>query len=105
MKIDDLIDAIQTDRLRITDHAVEAADDDALSLDDVFSSVFRGEIIERYPTERPYPRYLVYGLTDDNAPVHSVWAYNDQSQSAALITVYRPDPDRWNNWRKRRFDP
>jgi Domain of unknown function (DUF4258) len=76
MDIEDLINAIQTDRLRITNHAVDAAEDDALLLDDVFSSVFRGEIIERYPEERPYPRYLIHGQTDDAVPVHSVWAYN-----------------------------
>jgi hypothetical protein len=60
MEIDDLIDAIQSDCIRVTDHAVDAADDDDLLLDDVFSSVFQGEIIERYPEERPYPRYLIY---------------------------------------------
>jgi Domain of unknown function (DUF4258) len=105
MEIDDLIDAIQTDRIRITDHAVDAADDDALPLDAVFSSVFRGEILESYPEERPCPRYLVHGLTDDNVPVHSVWAYNKQHQWAVLITVYRPDSAQWVNWRKRRFEP
>jgi hypothetical protein len=62
MEIDDLIDSIQTDCIRVTEHAVEAADDDELSLDEVFSSVFRGEIVERYLEECPYPRYLVYGI-------------------------------------------
>ncbi len=29
------------------------------------------------------------------------WQYED-NQWAVLITVYRPDPDRWINFRKRR---
>jgi hypothetical protein len=34
--------------------------------------------------------------------VHSVWAYHTQNQWAVLITVYRPDPQRWINWRERK---
>jgi hypothetical protein len=34
--------------------------------------------------------------------VHSVWAYNQENQWAVLITVYRPDPRRWIDWRTRR---
>jgi hypothetical protein len=41
-------------------------------------------------------------LRESGDPVHSVWAYNKQTQWAVLITVYRPDPDLWINWRERR---
>ncbi|MBD2092722.1 DUF4258 domain-containing protein [Microcoleus sp. FACHB-1515] len=102
MDIDDIIQAIETDQIRITDHAVDAAEDDELTLDEIFFSVFRGEIIESYPEECP-PRCLVFGKTANANPVHSVWAYNSQNQWAVLITVYRPDPARWINWRIRRF--
>ena len=32
----------------------------------------------------------------------SVWAYNHVTQWAVLVTVYRPDPKRWVDWRIRR---
>ncbi|MEW6326368.1 MAG: hypothetical protein AB1487_02045 [Thermodesulfobacteriota bacterium] len=45
---------------------------------------------------------MIYGNAFVGEPVHSVWAYNKDNQWAVLITVYRPDPTRWINWRERR---
>lgn len=101
MEIKDIIEAIRRNRIRITDHADEEAQADRLSFDEVFFSVFRGEIIEDYPDDAPYPSCLIYGDTFSGEPVHSVWAYNRDNQYAVLITVYRPDPRRWIDWRKR----
>jgi len=102
MEIRLIIDAIRANRLRITDHADEEAQADRLSFDEIFFSVLQGEIIEDYPSDRPYPSCLIYGNTFTNDPVHSVWAYNAESAWAVLITVYRPDPKRWLDWRTRR---
>jgi hypothetical protein len=96
------IDAIRHDRIRITDHADEEARADQLSCDEIFFSVLHGEIIEDYPTAKPYPSCLIYGDSSIGEPIHSVWAYNPETKWAVLITVYRPDPERWINWRKRR---
>ncbi|RMF91002.1 MAG: DUF4258 domain-containing protein [Nitrospinota bacterium] len=102
MDIQDIIDAIRQNRIRITDHADEEARADRLSFDEIFFSVLQGEIIEDYPTDKPYPSCLIYGNNFTGEPVHSVWAYNAATQWAVLITVYRPDPDRWIHWRIRR---
>lgn len=102
MEIVDIIEAIRANRVRITDHADTEAHADRLSLDEICFSVFCGEIIEDYPTDKPYPSCLIYGQTFNGDPVHSVWAYNQQNRWAILITVYRPDPHRWIDWRKRR---
>ena len=90
-----IIEAIRRDRIRITDHADEEAQADRLSLEEILSSVLHGEVIENYPDDRPYPSCLVYGDAFSEQPVHSVWAYNHATRWAALITVYRPDPERW----------
>lgn len=102
MNLEEIIDAIRYDRIRITDHADEEAQADHLSFDEIFMSVFQGEIIEDYPDDKPYPSCLVYGETFNKVPVHSVWAYNQDNRWAVLITVYRPDPRHWINWRTRR---
>lgn len=102
MKIEDIIDAIRHDRVRITDHADGEAQADHLSFNEVFISVVQGEIIEEYPDDKPFPSCLVYGETFSRDPIHSVWAYNEQNGWVVLITVYRPDPSRWIEWRKRR---
>jgi hypothetical protein len=88
MDIETIIDAIRNGRIRITDHADEEAHDDRLSFDEIYFSVFRGEVIEDYPDNEPYPSCLIYGDTFANDPVHSVWAYNHDTRWAVLITVY-----------------
>jgi hypothetical protein len=102
MNLADIIAAIRANQVRITDHADEEALADNLSFDEIYVSVLRGEIIADYPDDRPYPSCLIYGQNFVQEPIHSVWAYNERTRWAVLITVYRPDPARWINWRKRR---
>lgn len=103
MEIPDIVRAIQAGRIRITDHADEEAQNDKLNYDEIFFSVIQGEIIEQYAKDRPFPSCLVYGCTFEGEPVHSVWACDEQAEWAILITVYRPDPEQWINWRRRRM--
>lgn len=102
MNIENIIDAIRADRIKITDHADEEANSDDLTFDEIFYSVIKGQILECYETDKPYPSCLIYGDTFTGFPVHSVWAYNEENSWAVLITVYRPDPERWINWKERR---
>ncbi len=102
MNLNDIIEAILENRVRITDHADEEAENDHLSFDEIYFSVLYGEIIENYPKEKPYPRYLIYGESFRGDPIHSVWSYVPSHKLAILITVYRPDANRWINWIKRR---
>ena len=102
MDILNIREAIQANRLRITDHADEEAQADRLSFAEICYSALQGEIIKEYPEDRPYPSCLVYGRTPRGDPVHTVWAYNEESRWAVLITVYRPDPKRWLSYRRRR---
>jgi len=81
--------------VRITDHADEEAFDDALAYEEIYTSVIQGEVIEDYPDDKPYPSCLILGRNFSGEPVHSVWAYNPVNLWAVLITVYRPDSDRW----------
>lgn len=102
MGVEDLIQAISVGNVAITRHADQERGEDGLSFDEVYFSTVHGEIIEEYPTDSPYPSCLVYGDTFRGDPVHSVWAYNETNGAAMLITVYRPDPERWVDYRQRR---
>jgi len=102
MKLSDIFQAIRSSRVRVTAHARKEAEADRLSLEQIYTTVVRGEIIEDYPNDTPYPSCLILGHTLAGKPVHSVWAYNAENQFAVLITVYRPDPERWIDFRKRR---
>ena len=102
MDIDNIIGAIRHNRIRITDHADVEAANDRLTFDEIYFSVFNGDVIEDYAEDRPYPSCLIYGQSFKGDPIHSVWAFNEQSQYAVLITVYRPDATQWIKWRERR---
>ena len=102
MDIVKIKEAIQANRVRITDHADEEAKADQLTFDEIYFSVLCGEIVEDYRNDKPYPSCLIYGHNFSEEPIHSVWAYNETSQWVVLITVYRPDSNLWINWRKRR---
>lgn len=102
MNILDIIQAIQAERVNITQHARREAKEDDLLLDEIMHSTQQGEIIENYPTDTPYPSCLIYGQNQDGKPIHAVWAYASDSQIAILITVYCPHPDRWIDWKIRK---
>jgi hypothetical protein len=63
MDIDNIVDAIRMNRVRISDHADEEAVADRLAFDEIYFSVLHGEIIESYPTDKPYPSCLILGKT------------------------------------------
>ena len=101
MDIEILNNAIRHGRVRITDHADEEAVDDSLTFEEIYFSVMHGEVIENYPNDKAYPSCLVLGRNFSGDPIHSVWAYNPGNLWTVLITVYRPDPKRWVNWKVR----
>jgi len=103
MDFSDLVEAILVGRITTTRHSLVEADNDDLRLGEIYSSVVEGgEVIENYPDAYPTPAYLVLGFNTTEEPIHSVWSYDRIRQVAKLITVYRPDPNRWINWRVRR---
>jgi hypothetical protein len=102
MRLADIFQAIRSNHVRVTAHARKEAEADRLTLEQIYTTVVRGEIIVDYPDDTPYPSCLILGYTLAGQPVHSVWAYNAENQFAVLITVYRPDPDLWIDFRERR---
>ncbi|MGR3311685.1 MAG: DUF4258 domain-containing protein [Candidatus Brocadiales bacterium] len=57
------------------------------------------EIIEDYPEDPRGESCLILGFTLEGEPVHIVCG---GSCPIIIITVYRPDPELWIEWRKRK---
>lgn len=74
---------------RITDQEVEEA-------------LQSGEVIEMYLDDTPYPSVLIFGTTSATRPLHAVCAYDAEADHAVIVTVYQPDPDRWEEYRRRK---
>ena len=69
---------------------------------EVSEAIANCELLEEYPEDKPYPSALFFGMTKANRPIHVVSAYNAAAQQAIIVTVYEPDPERWENHRRRR---
>ena len=101
MDIEYIITAIRNNYVQITEHADDEAVNDALTYEEIYFSIMNGEIIENYPLDKPYPSCLIFGSNFSGEPIHSVWGFNHETIWAVLITVYRPDPAKWINWKER----
>jgi Domain of unknown function (DUF4258) len=103
MEIEEIVAAVDAGRISPSRHSLSEAVADNLVLGEIYSSVIGdGEIIEDYPDAYPMPACLILGFNTTGEPIHSVWGYDEVSRVARLITVYRPDPSRWINWRIRK---
>jgi hypothetical protein len=69
--------------------------------DDIRNLLENGSIVEEYPEDFPYPSFLVM-LWLGQRPVHVVAANNDTDSETIIITVYEPDPLKWNTGFTRR---
>jgi len=90
------------DKLIYRTHAIERMYKRYISKQDVHHVLERGEVIEDYPDDTPYPSRLVLGWVEDR-PLHVVAADNDDMRETIVITAYEPDPLLWEpDFRKRR---
>lgn len=60
-----------------------------------------GQSIEDYPNDVPYPSRLVMAYIKER-PLHVVAAWNEEDYETIVVTVYEPDPKRWDETFTRR---
>ena len=102
LEIKNIVEAINKSQVLVSRHAREEAIADNLLIEEICFSVIQGEIIEDYTDDKPYPSCLIFGRNKKYNPIHSVWAYNQDTGWAILITVYRPKSSKWIEWSIRR---
>jgi len=69
---------------------------------ELYEAICTGEEIETYPDDMPYPSVLIFGTTNAGRPLHTVCAYDSDDDQAVIVTVYQPDPERWEDYRRRK---
>jgi hypothetical protein len=83
-------------------HAVERMFERNISVRNIAQVLESGEIIEDYSSEMPEPSSLVLGF-QGKRPFHVVTSENVETNEITIITVYRPDPRKWEkDFRNRR---
>ena len=85
-------------------HAFERFLERGISRAEVVTAIMKGEVIEVYPMDRPYPSCLILYAGAD--PVHVVAAADSAARICHIITAYRPDLEHFEqNLRTRRIKP
>lgn len=88
-------------RLVFRVHAIRRMFEYRFTERDIHESLASAEIIEEYPHDKPYPSQLALGWLGIR-PIHLVVAQNEKDEETIVITVYEPDPKRWDADFKRR---
>ena len=73
-----------------------------ISQDTIFKVILKGEVIENYPEDQPFPSCLIFKMIE-NKPFHVVVSLDPQSQKVYIITAYEPTLDKFeSNFKTRR---
>ena len=95
-------DGVSTVKIIYRVHAVQRMFERKVSSKRVRDALETGETIEDYSSEMPEPSHLILGF-QGKRPFHVVTSENPQENKITVITVYLPDPNKWNkDFRSRR---
>ena len=89
-------------RLIFRVHAIQRMFEQSITEAEVEHVLTSGEVIREYPEDKPYPSRLVLGFVGSR-PLHVVSADNTAGGESVIITVYEPDPLRWDESFRRRI--
>lgn len=82
--------AVREKRYQMTDHALEEADADDLTLDDILNVLLSGELDSTYTDDPRGIRYVIRGDVGENE-VDVVCRFRQDGKLLIIITVYVVD--------------
>jgi hypothetical protein len=82
-------------------HAIQRMFERGISRSSIRMCIQKGEIIEEYPNDIPYPSALVLGFVSKR-PLHIVLAIDKKKELCTIVTVYEPNNQLWENGFKKR---
>jgi len=85
-------------------HAIQRMFERRISRSQVRRALEEGQVIEDYQDDMPYPSRLVL-YWNESVPLHVVAARNQEEGETIVITVYEPDPQKWDSDFRRRRKP
>jgi hypothetical protein len=101
-KIDDIRKKIAGNQFEFSQHAVDQSIVRQISVQELREAMAVGEVIEEYPTDKYGPSCLVFGVTLAQRPLH-IQCSDPSRPLVKIITLYEPDPQRWIDFKVRRF--
>ncbi len=98
-----IVHLVRDKKLRVSAHALERLLSYRLLIEPLLDGISDAVLVEDYPDYFKGPAVLVLQFDEAGEPIHLVWGMPAGAQEpAVLVTVYRPDPDRWTENYSRR---
>jgi len=93
---------VRHSRYRLSLHAERERDADCIQMSELEEALLseRLELIEDYPEDPRGHSHLLLGFTQAEQPIHAVCS--EHEAVLVIITVYRPDPKLWQDYRIRK---
>lgn len=99
MEIGEIQERVRREEYEISFHAEKERYTENITIYDLETAVYNGEILEDYPDDPRGPSCLVLGYSQ-NRPIHIVCGYTT-ARWIRMITVYIPKPPKWINEKTR----
>lgn len=93
LQIDNLRKICSIENIEITLHAAKRLEQRGISIKDIISCILSGTIIERYPTDYPFPSCLILGLSINGQSLHTV--IGTDMGTLWIVTAYYPSIEKW----------
>ncbi|WP_129629886.1 DUF4258 domain-containing protein [Candidatus Oscillochloris fontis] len=94
-------DKILRNAYEFSEHALTQSILRSITLQELKEAIATAEIIEDYPYDKYGPSVLLLGFTAHHRPIHIQCSYPSRPL-LKIITMYEPDPRRWEHNRIRR---
>lgn len=99
MEIKEIQEKVKREEYEISFHAEKERYAEDITISDLETAIYNGEILEDYPNDPRGPSCLVLGYSR-NRPIHIVCGYT-VAKWVRIITVYIPKPPKWTDERTR----
>ncbi len=100
LNVDMIKQMVKLKKIRWTNHVLVRLFQRNITQKEIEDALLRGEIIEEYENDYPFPSCLVYGMNLNNEILHIVCG--SDGEELWIITAYYPDNIKWEDNKKKR---
>ncbi len=102
-QLKDWTNSLRTDRYSWQQHVLLRMAERGISQAEALQILLKGECIEEYAADRPFPSALFIGERRNGQPLHVVAAFDSHKNWVFIITAYEPNLGHFQEgFRKRR---
>lgn len=87
---------VAENQFEFSKHAVDQSILRQIRVQEIRETIANSQVIEDYPDDKYGASCLIRGLTQAQRPIHIQCSYPSRPL-VKIITVYEPDPQRWND--------